>query len=187
MSKALGMIETKGLIGSITAADAMIKSSDVRLVKQEKISAALVTVFVEGDISAVMSAVEAGKVATETVGELIDSHVIPRPDETVRTFLKLKDFQNQLAYSSEVIKKNKSVDLPTEKEGRKKEPAEFKTENQVSTTTKDNKKNPTTPKASEKKAVKEKTEVKKLLKSNTVAKKDELKTDNKKSNKKDEK
>lgn len=60
MAKALGMIETRGLIGSIVAADAMLKSADVRLVKQEKVDAALVTVLVEGDVSAVQAAVDMG-------------------------------------------------------------------------------------------------------------------------------
>lgn len=93
MTKALGMIETKGLIGSITAADAMIKSADVRLVKQEQISAALVTIFVEGDVSAVIAAVETGKVEAKKVGELLDSHVIPHPDNMVRNFLNEKEDQ----------------------------------------------------------------------------------------------
>src|SRR5699024_11167816 len=87
------MIETKGLIGSITAADAMIKSADVRLVKQEQISAALVTIFVEGDVSAVIAAVETGKVEAKKVGELLDSHVIPHPDNMVRNFLNEKEDQ----------------------------------------------------------------------------------------------
>lgn len=91
MSRALGMIETKGLIGSISALDAMVKSSDVSLVKQEKVSAALVTVFVEGDVSAVSAAVEAGKIEAQKVGELIDYHVIPHPDDMVRNFLNVKE------------------------------------------------------------------------------------------------
>ncbi|MGC4377565.1 BMC domain-containing protein [Fictibacillus sp. Mic-4] len=88
MGKALGMIETKGLIGSIEAADAMVKSADVKLIKQEKIDGALVTVLVEGDVGAVQAAVEAGREAAKRVGELVSSHVIPRPDSEVGILLK---------------------------------------------------------------------------------------------------
>lgn len=83
MAKAIGMIETRGLIGAIEAADAMVKSADVKLVGQEKVDAALVTVLVEGDVSAVQAAVEIGKAAAMRVGQLVSVHVIPRPhDET---------------------------------------------------------------------------------------------------------
>jgi microcompartment protein CcmL/EutN len=88
MSKALGMIETKGLIGSIEAADAMMKSADVRLVKQEKIDGALVTVMIEGDVGAVQAAVDAGKEAARRVGELVSAHIIPRPDFQVAQVTK---------------------------------------------------------------------------------------------------
>nr|WP_197969812.1 BMC domain-containing protein [Mesobacillus harenae] len=81
------MIETRGLIGSIEAADAMLKSAYVTLVKQEKIDAALVTVLVQGDVSAVQAAVEAGKEAAARVGELVSAHVIPHPDESIKDIL----------------------------------------------------------------------------------------------------
>lgn len=81
------MIETRGLIGSIEAADAMVKSADVRLVKQEKVDGALVTVLVEGDVSAVQAAIEAGKEAAARVGVLISAHVIPHPDEGIGQIL----------------------------------------------------------------------------------------------------
>lgn len=90
MAKALGMIETRGLIGSIEAADAMLKAADVHLLKQEKIDAALVTVLVEGDVGAVQAAVEAGREAASRVGELISSHVIPHPDSEVGGMLTTK-------------------------------------------------------------------------------------------------
>jgi ethanolamine utilization protein EutM len=90
VARALGMIETRGLVGSIVAADEMLKSADVRLIKQEKIDAALVTVLVQGDVSAVQAAVEAGKIAAARVGELVSAHVIPHPDEDVNEVL-LKD------------------------------------------------------------------------------------------------
>ena len=90
MGKALGMIETRGLIGSIEAADAMIKSADVSLVNQEKIDGGLVTVLVEGDVGAVQAAVEAGKLAAQRVGQLISAHVIPRPFDEVDIIVKKK-------------------------------------------------------------------------------------------------
>jgi ethanolamine utilization protein EutM len=88
MAQALGMIETRGLIGSIEAADAMVKAADVRLVAQEKVDAALVSIFIEGDVGAVQAALEAGRAAAARVGELVSSHFIPRPDDEVRTILK---------------------------------------------------------------------------------------------------
>lgn len=87
MGRALGMIETRGLIGSIEAADAMLKASDVSLLKQEKVDAALVTVLVQGDVSAVQAAVDAGSAAAARVGELVSAHVIPHPDEEVGNVL----------------------------------------------------------------------------------------------------
>jgi ethanolamine utilization protein EutM len=93
MGKALGMIETRGLIGSIEAADAMIKSADVQLVNQEKIDGGLVTILVEGDVGAVQAAVEAGKLAVQRVGQLISAHVIPRPDDEVDILVKKSDIE----------------------------------------------------------------------------------------------
>ncbi|EIT86758.1 ethanolamine utilization protein [Fictibacillus macauensis ZFHKF-1] len=88
MGKAIGMIETKGLIGSIEAADAMIKAADVKLLKQEKVDGALVTVLVEGDVGAVQAAVEIGREAAMRVGELVSSHIIPRPDDELAGMLQ---------------------------------------------------------------------------------------------------
>ncbi|MEW4263314.1 BMC domain-containing protein [Priestia megaterium] len=107
MAKALGMIETRGLIGSIVAADAMLKSADVRLVKQEKVDAALVTVLVEGDVSAVQAAVDMGKEEAARVGELVSAHVIPHPDEEVGNSL-LKD-ENKESQSQAAPKDNKTT------------------------------------------------------------------------------
>lgn len=84
------MIETRGLVGSIEAADAMVKAANVSLVKQEKVDAALVSVLVEGDVSAVQAAVDAGIEAAKRVGELVSAHVIPHPDEGIGNIL-LKD------------------------------------------------------------------------------------------------
>jgi ethanolamine utilization protein EutM len=105
VAKALGMIETRGLIGSIMAADAMVKSADVSLIKQEKIDAALVTVLVEGDVSAVQAALEAGKDAASRVGGLISAHVIPHPDEGIKQIL-LKDPIKEVGHRPKGIKEN---------------------------------------------------------------------------------
>ena len=96
MGKALGMIETRGLIGSIEAADTMLKAADVRLIKLEKVDAALVTVLIEGDVGAVQAAVEAGEIAAARVGELISSRVIPNPDEGVARLIQQETLDQQL-------------------------------------------------------------------------------------------
>ena len=81
--KALGFIETKGLVGNIEATDAMLKSADVSLVGQEKLGAGLVTVFVQGDVGAVKAAVEAGQTAAMRICKVVSAHVIPRPHTSV--------------------------------------------------------------------------------------------------------
>ncbi len=78
VKEALGMVETKGLIGSIEAADAMVKAANVTLVGQVQIGAALVTAMVRGDVGAVKAATDAGAQAAQRVGELLHVHVIPR-------------------------------------------------------------------------------------------------------------
>ena len=83
MGEALGMIETKGLVGAIEAADAMTKSANVTLMGYEKIGSGLVTVMVRGDVGAVKAATDAGAAAAEKIGELISVHVIPRPHAEV--------------------------------------------------------------------------------------------------------
>ena len=91
MLEALGMVETRGLIGSIEAADAMVKAANVVLVGKEYIGAGYVTVLVRGDVGAVKAATDAGA-AARRVGELISVHVIPRPHAEVEKILpKLKD------------------------------------------------------------------------------------------------
>ena len=87
MNNALGLIETKGLVGAIVAADAMVKSANVQLVGYEKIGSGLVTVMVRGDVGAVKAAVDAGTVAAGDVGNVISTHVIPRPHSDVEVFL----------------------------------------------------------------------------------------------------
>ncbi|MGA8229992.1 MAG: BMC domain-containing protein [Candidatus Acidiferrales bacterium] len=85
--EALGMIETKGLIGSIEAADAMVKSANVTLVGKEYIGSGYVTVTVRGDVGAVKAATDAGAAAARRVGELVSVHVIPRPHENIEAIL----------------------------------------------------------------------------------------------------
>jgi ethanolamine utilization protein EutM len=84
---ALGMIETKGLIGSIEAADAMVKAARVQLIGKEMIGGGYVTVMVRGDVGAVKAATEAGAAAAQRVGELVSAHVIPRPHGDVESLL----------------------------------------------------------------------------------------------------
>ncbi len=85
--EALGMIETRGLVGAIEAADAMVKAANVVLIGKEKSGGGLVTVMVRGDVGAVKAATEAGSAAAGRIGELISSHVIPRPDGDVESIL----------------------------------------------------------------------------------------------------
>ena len=85
--EALGMVETKGLVGAIEAADAMVKAANVTLIGKEKIGSGLVTVMVRGDVGAVKAAVEAGAAAAKRVGELYGVHVIPSPHTDVEAIL----------------------------------------------------------------------------------------------------
>lgn len=90
MGNALGLIETKGLVGAIEAADAMTKAANVELVGYEKIGSGLVTVMVRGDVGAVKAAVEAGCAAASRVGEIVSTHVIPRPHADTETLIPKK-------------------------------------------------------------------------------------------------
>ena len=84
---ALGMIETKGLVAAIEAADAMVKAANVTLIGKEHIGGGLVTVMVRGDVGAVKAATDAGAAAAERVGELVSVHVIPRPHNEIEAIL----------------------------------------------------------------------------------------------------
>ena len=86
-NEALGMIETKGLVGSIEAADAMVKAANVTLIGKEFVGGGIVTVMVRGDVGAVKAAVDAGTVAADKVGTVVSSHVIPRPHSDVEKIL----------------------------------------------------------------------------------------------------
>lgn len=87
MDNALGMIETKGLVGAIEAADAMVKAANVRLMNKVLVGGGLVTVMVRGDVGAVKAATDAGAAAVQRVGELVSVHVIPRPHADVENIL----------------------------------------------------------------------------------------------------
>lgn len=84
---ALGMIETKGLVGAVEAADAMSKAANVKLIGKVHVGGGLVTVMVRGDVGAVKASVDAGAAAAENVGELVSVHVIPRPHSDIELIL----------------------------------------------------------------------------------------------------
>jgi ethanolamine utilization protein EutM len=83
MQKALGLIETSGLVGAIEAADAMVKAAKVKFLGRQKVKGGLVAVMVAGDVGAVKAAVDAGAAACKQVGKLISAHVIPRPHDDI--------------------------------------------------------------------------------------------------------
>ena len=85
--QALGMIETKGLVGAVEAADAMVKAANVQLLGKEQIGGGYVTVMVRGDVGAVKAATDAGAAAAQRVGDLVSVHVIPRPHADVESIL----------------------------------------------------------------------------------------------------
>ena len=87
--EALGMVETRGLVAAIEAADAMVKAANVTLIGTEKIGSGLVSVMVRGDVGAVKAAVEAGSQAANSLGEVIATHVIPRPHADVEKLLPI--------------------------------------------------------------------------------------------------
>ena len=90
-ANALGMVETKGLVAAVEAADAMVKAANVTLIGKQQVGAGLVTVMVRGDVGAVKAATDAGAAAAENVGELISVHVIPRPHSEVEVILPHKE------------------------------------------------------------------------------------------------
>jgi len=87
MNQAIGLIETKGFVAVVEAADAMLKAANVKLIKYQSIGGGYVTVIVEGDVGAVKAAVDAGAAAAKRVGELISVHVIPRPHQELALIL----------------------------------------------------------------------------------------------------
>jgi ethanolamine utilization protein EutM len=87
LGEALGLIETRGLVGAIEAADAMVKAANVELIGSEKIGSGLVTIMVRGDVGAVKAATDAGAQAARRVGEVVSVHVIPRPHQDTELLL----------------------------------------------------------------------------------------------------
>ena len=87
MNEALGLVETRGLVAAIEAADALVKAANVQLIGSEKIGSGLVSVMVRGDVGAVKAAVEAGGAAASALGEVVATHVIPRPHTDVNKLL----------------------------------------------------------------------------------------------------
>jgi len=98
--EAIGMVETKGLVASIEAADAMIKAANVTLLRQDFVGGGLVSVIVTGDVGAVKAATDAGAAAAERIGELISVHVIPRPSSGIDGMLKDPGDKGRVATSS---------------------------------------------------------------------------------------
>jgi ethanolamine utilization protein EutM len=90
MHKALGLIETRGLVSSIEAADTMLKTANVKLLGKQRIGAGLLTIMVEGDVESVKAAVDAGAAAARKVGQVISVHVIPRPDDGIDLILPME-------------------------------------------------------------------------------------------------
>jgi microcompartment protein CcmL/EutN len=117
---ALGLIETRGLVGAIEAADAMTKTADVSLISKERSGGGLITIKIKGDVAAVRAAVDAGAAAAQRVGELVSSHVIPRPDDETEILIyptsgKTKDeLQSEQTPQAKLRRgKTKSVKLPS--------------------------------------------------------------------------
>lgn len=99
---ALGLIETRGLVGAIEAADAMTKAARVELIGKERVEGGLITVKIKGDVASVQAAVDAGAAAAQRVGELISTHVIPRPDSEVELLIYPPPRQSKEKQSSPV-------------------------------------------------------------------------------------
>ncbi len=90
MKKAVGFVETRGLIGAIEAADAMVKAAEVRIVEYRQVGSGLISIVIQGDVAAVQAAVQAGSMAAEKVGEVVSVNVIPRPNEELAKLLPLQ-------------------------------------------------------------------------------------------------
>ena len=106
MQQALGMIETRGLVAAIEAADAMVKAAKVKFLGRQKVKAGLVAVMVAGDVGAVKAAVDAGAAACKRVGELVSVHVIPRPHEDIDAIIpKIPEAEDTTAEKKAVPEK----------------------------------------------------------------------------------
>ena len=117
---ALGLVETRGLIGALEAADAMAKSANVKLVGKVRTVPALITIKIVGETAAVRSAVEAGAAAAQRVGHLVSKHVIPRTAEGIEdivfenTILSEKEIAELLQHTSSFVKENSITDVPVQ-------------------------------------------------------------------------
>ena len=113
--RALGMVETRGLIASIEAADAMVKAARVQLLGKEKVEGGLVTILVEGETAAVKSAVDAAAAAAQRVGELISTHIIPRPDDQIDAIIVRNAGIETKRNKRKPIRETKTKPLPEKK------------------------------------------------------------------------
>ena len=137
--RALGMVETRGLIASIEAADAMVKAAKVQLIGKEKITAGLVTILVVGETAAVKSAVDAGALAAQRVGELISTHIIPRPDDQIDEIVMNSrpvpsKEKKQVSLPKKNTKQKRKLIQPTEEESVEEIETEIKTKSSSSST-----------------------------------------------------
>lgn len=128
MDQALGLIETKGLVAAIEAADAMVKAANVKIIGKEKVTGALILIKIVGDTAAVKSAVDAGSAAAQRVGELVSAHVIPRPDDDLDKIL----YENSASISNELVNENvqseiieKKVEAKIEEKSESEKPKEL--------------------------------------------------------------
>jgi len=116
MQRALGLVETRGLVASIEAADAMLKASKVELIGKERAQAGLITIMIVGDVAAVKASVDAGAAAAQRVGELVSVHVIPKPDDQIGSILPLEGEKESLREKRELRRQpKKTVEVLIEK------------------------------------------------------------------------
>ncbi len=124
MQLALGLVETKGLIGSIEAADAMLKAANVKLIGKEIVTGGMVAIKIVGDVAAVKSSVDAGAAAAQRVGQLVSIHVIPRPDDQLESILysNSKSSGKRKKNKRKAVEKEQSEDLFSAVEEKQVEP-----------------------------------------------------------------
>ncbi len=116
MSTALGLVETRGLVAAIEAADAMLKAANVKLIGKEVTKAALITIKVTGDVAAVKSAVDAGAAAANRVGEVVSTHVIPQPDKQIVVIIPEIDGNKIIPQTKTEVKEKEKPVRPQEPE-----------------------------------------------------------------------
>jgi len=124
--RALGMVETRGLIASIEAADAMVKAAKVQLLGKEKIQGGLVTILIEGETAAVKSAIDAGAAAAQRIGELVSIHIIPRPDDQIDKIVLRNTPIKTIRNKQELIPEEKSEPIPERKSERSRKQIQIK-------------------------------------------------------------